>query len=503
MLKIINITKAFIVFIFGTITLCDSEYLVYKTISGNLVPITDIKEHKQIYDILMTYQFPMNANPALKLEERLTQEDLKLMAADEQLFLESYLQRTISKDLRLLWVPRILYEHFVINYFFKNLKREDVHNLFGQLCAFRYDFMEDSNLSFIRKILNFFTRLPFGKGERKGQSRFVALLQTCARRTLINILSFYMMIKGISFLHAGYPLEVDPSCKPSLDEYELASDELNRRDLFVNTDFLISRELFNFLTQADYKFHESDKCLLPEQSLRAVKFLADELSEFSITLTEEDKALVPRLGQPAFNNCNKYGTVGDFISFVQSVDMCLAPVFSKILEIEFQAHKDNCFILYRGTDGFEGSLDSPVRIREGHNSPTWLSYGSGIYSSALADRGACAANYAIECKFFYALLIDKSIYRRHILIAPDLNLFHIHPYSTLISLFGNGNFCHPRAKSFVPVDDSQNIEVLCARFLRPPMFLKLFSLNKTPDELDARFLDYCSSHAKVILAKTG
>lgn len=55
-----------LIFVLSLFTFCNAEYVVYKIIDGRSVVLTDEREYKQIYDVLMTYQFPMNTNLSFK-----------------------------------------------------------------------------------------------------------------------------------------------------------------------------------------------------------------------------------------------------------------------------------------------------------------------------------------------------------------------------------------------------------------------------------------------------
>ena len=475
---------------------CKAEYISYKLVDGQAVAIANEVEHKKIYDILMTYQFPMNTNLSLKLEEKLTNYEMELLNSDEQAFLEYFIQKNVDKNIHLLWIPNILFEHFTINYILQNNKIDGVKNLFEKLRSFRYEFFSDEKL---KLIVNLF-KSSLCLLEKKEDNDF-----DCSKIIEnLNPVLDEMKKQEISFLHGGYPFESDPVCMKSIGDYYVSSKNLNDKDLFVQTNYLINKELFNFLIQNNYIFEESEKFVSNKLSFNYLNLLINDLSKFIPETTIEDELEAKYWQENAFNDFDndKYRSVKDRVEFITNVDKHLIPVLSKILSIEFEAYKNNSFILYRGTNGFEDKLDSPVDSIDKNISPEFLSYGSGIYSASMSDKGASPAYYVNDYKFFYALLINKSEYKKNNLSNPDLNIVHIHPYNTIVSLFGLGNWCHPRAKSFVPKETSFNpIKSIISKLITPPIFWNLFTLDIEAKDIARRFSDYYDDNVRFILRK--
>jgi hypothetical protein len=392
-------------FYFISPIVCNAEYIVYKLVDEQPTTIIDEKEHKKIYDSLMTLQFPMNSNPSLKLEEKLTSDQIKLLNADEQAFIESYLQKNIDHNIYLLWIPQTLFELFAINHFLQHNFKE-----YGWPIKKKLDYYDSNQDTFYKR-------------------------------------------------------------------YFVLAHEINTMNMVSKAHFLINKDLFLCLTQHAYKFNKDKKYIT---------------KEFSLDLLNKLKTLIEALTNPT---CTKEGTFHPSIEYVDLIKLVnKMPIFSKVLEAEFTAYYTNFFVIYRGTNGFDNRLDSPVKNENGKFIPLYLSYGSGLYASSLADAYTCPAAYATGTNYFYALLINKADYQYNSITLPDKNLVHLPPFNSIVTLFIGGMHCHPRAKSFFNIEGDYNPY--------DPNFIKFFlSTALNTQTCEAQFLNYCKTHVHMIISK--
>lgn len=167
------------------------------------------------------------------------------------------------------------------------------------------------------------------------------------------------------------------------------------------------------------------------------------------------------------NNLAIPSTVNDSIKIVNTIDFWqllrvssggfykgsgsknyLNPVdMKRAIEIEYEAHSKNKFVLYRGANVLDDekdpltSADNPISKRLNRS----ISFGSTLLGGIFSDVGACAYCYMSEFEqrpVGYALLIDKKEYAQGKLS----NMFYIPPLITLLDLLAKGEFFHSRAK---------------------------------------------------------
>jgi hypothetical protein len=130
-----KITKLFAFLLtFSFVGMASAEYVAYQLgEKGGALPITDEKEHKQIFDILMTYQFPMRTNPYLKT--KISEKDQKLIKQMNELdFLEYKIHElTGNKNFRLIFVPKTIYEGFFLLQFLDRSADLWIEELVGEI----------------------------------------------------------------------------------------------------------------------------------------------------------------------------------------------------------------------------------------------------------------------------------------------------------------------------------------------------------------------------------
>ena len=104
-----NLRTIFLTILFGICsTVGQAEYIVYQDIGGECCELSE-ELHTKVFDVLMTYQFPMSARPQLNLREKLSSEELDYLCRDERSFIEEKAQN-IEPSLRVQFIPTALYE---------------------------------------------------------------------------------------------------------------------------------------------------------------------------------------------------------------------------------------------------------------------------------------------------------------------------------------------------------------------------------------------------------
>jgi len=309
---------------------------------------------------------------------------------------------------------------------------------------------------------------------------------------------------GIPFVYYGFPVEYDPMCKSTREEYFIACDNLNKLEIFRMTHFIINKIFPDFLSEYGYSICESEKNIPIDVAIKIYKYLATPFVELfceaDVNCSEcEDE-----------NNKKDSDELSDLISdekrmyFVGQVDETVEQFVKRIFEIEYRAKSIGNFVLFRGTDGINDMCDSPVKILpdfcKSNEIPKALplSYGASVYSSILADVQAGPIFYLeFGCGIFYALLVDKNLYRKNILSNPDLNLMHIHPYTSIVYLFCKGKHSHPYVKSFLNKSEGNQVSMLSFS----PMFFTLFGIDRSPDECKRLFDDLLLKNVVIIKSK--
>lgn len=137
------------------------------------------------------------------------------------------------------------------------------------------------------------------------------------------------------------------------------------------------------------------------------------------------------------------------------------PIVERSLLLEQQAHKKNQFLLFRGTNGFQDRIDMIVPDK----SNGW-SYAYSLFAGSLFDRfvypvPARTLDYMVSDKIGYVVSVNiadifgKSSFFSHELPLSGLlnSAFYLPILITLQSVFGTGEYFHPRLKrisSFMP-----------------------------------------------------
>jgi hypothetical protein len=114
----------------------------------------------------------------------------------------------------------------------------------------------------------------------------------------------------------------------------------------------------------------------------------------------------------------------------------------KALIYDYEAYATGCHVLYRGTSGHDSSI---TRTKRSDSVPHSLSFGQTLFGGYYRDWTACTFFIIQECiSASYSLFVNKYEYYK-----KTNNLFFLPPTNTLASLFGKGEFFHPRTKVFL------------------------------------------------------
>ena len=121
------------------------------------------------------------------------------------------------------------------------------------------------------------------------------------------------------------------------------------------------------------------------------------------------------------------------------IDKINIETIKQAIELEYIAHTQNKFILWRAIDVPDFFVCHPS-VRYFNRS---ISFGSSLLGGILFDSTACPYFYTVHYSHnLYALMLHKKTY-----ISGQLgNWFFIPPLISLIDLIGKGEFFHPRSK---------------------------------------------------------
>lgn len=133
------------------------------------------------------------------------------------------------------------------------------------------------------------------------------------------------------------------------------------------------------------------------------------------------------------------------------VSDCLS-VIQRYLGYEQEALKNNQFILVRGTNGQSLEGWDMVDYRLGKTVLNGISYGYSLFAGTVFDRKifpspARAIDYIVTFKIGYVLLIDiADVFKVKFFMIEDIlgkQLFVLSPLTSVLGLFGKGEFFHP------------------------------------------------------------
>jgi hypothetical protein len=241
--------------------------------------------------------------------------------------------------------------------------------------------------------------------------------------------------------------------------------ETNKNNLEDATGGLLSyqvgRSYSGYAVSESYK-HAEDVHLLKE--LKECHFIFNNyvvhfLKERGVILSEaipahiltnilSDSSVLHAVNQ--FFNRNFMDRVTNF--FFNKVQN-LARDIERVILQEQEAHNNNKFLLYRGTntiEKYQGHIQS-------------LSFGSSLFSGCFFEQGATAGYglffikgatpylYWLQCNYGYVLPVDKKDYR----LGNPENLFYIPPIMTIVGMLGQGEFFHPRSKVLIDSNNSR------------------------------------------------
>lgn len=178
------------------------------------------------------------------------------------------------------------------------------------------------------------------------------------------------------------------------------------------------------------------------------------------------------------------------------------------------------YMLYRGTNGVEGKLDSTIAVEKSESSvydddffvpvepvrySKSLSYGNGVFEGIFLDGGACAFSYMSNsygraCKIAYAVNVKKIDF---ILGGGAFFLFFIPALSTIAGICLRGETFHARSK-MTNVEGVKKLR-LCGFDALPDLPERFFQAHESfdMDVLEAVFQNYIYHNSIIIKNNSG
>jgi|GEM_PF-4242651 len=425
----INLKVGFFALIFNifALSLCQSagmDYLIYK---NNLEPV-DQAEHAAAYDIISRYQFPACLEHEEEFKRELgSPEALRDYASNEHAWLEKKIQET-SPDIKLLPIPTTMYELLWLNIY----ARKNAH--LNEFMDQRNEFLHSKREALVQK----------------NEENLIELMRERAELCDLSVLSFFMPrreddirwngFKRIKYLfHFYLNLEMLNYLREKLGQ-------MVHED--AGLDGLDSREYSQMIRQHSHALMDS------------------VINEFNSFFINQDNPSLEPDWNALFDNyktqflCKFFSQVGRVL-FIDEADKAL---LNKSVDVEYEGYDNGCFVLYRGSDGYEERLDKIIkrRPRGGMSSKEGdrmdLSYGNSLFSGMISDRDASAfycMNFRVpepnswsprlrpsKRVYAYCILMNKFDYFQS--TSTERRLFCISPWSTFEGLWACGEVFHSR-----------------------------------------------------------
>jgi hypothetical protein len=499
-----NFSFLFYLILLFTTNILHGEYLVYEQKNGSpSIPIE--KQYKKIFNILMTYKFPMRTNPYI--ENTITNQDkLLLQKLSEKDFLEQKIQKTIDPNLRVIFVPKTIYELFFFTQFLdrsKDLwvddliekvaillkvnKKTEAHKILQEKAIFT-----EKEIGNLIKDINSNKEIFIKRNKQKESflqkptpNQVYALskgVNLNGGDELIKIIKKYF-IKKIPFLSFYGEFHQNIINKDerdyyhqlfanTLDKYGKIIDQINRKRFIYKACFLINEKLLNFLHNKKLLSKIDQNFLLTKSNATKTLGLFQEIFTNFYTnpsyMMSYHNNQIGEDGYGSWDGIARSMYAGKFPTNHSKIKFTIPPrskkpkvkdeknvqnVLQKAISIEYEAQKTENFVLYRGkkTSKVNGHnlIDWPLRD---HNIRL-RSLGNSLYAGIFKDgtplsshgQSAVALHFITAKPLFniaYALFISKKDKN-----SWD-NLFYTPPFNTLAGLAGVGEMFHTKSKSY-------------------------------------------------------
>jgi hypothetical protein len=372
-------------FLFSLFLFCSTnlraDLFVCKLQNGELLPLTSRSRHRKVYDLLMKHSFPMNSNPSLKIDKKLLAE----LYEDEAGTIERLLRKKVDKNLRVLFVPSVLSELFVMRYYLdRSLGSESLDT--PHALSHSGSFYTDSGQSVDR--IKFYDRTE-------------KLLQ---KRSSTNVWKFFdkanrdKNLRDVHFLvNRGLLLYLYSAISFSGDAAKLSVDAaMGVLDMF-NRDFEQLR--------ANYWSTESPVERSVDEELLRLKVCSKDDHEIFRKAIELEYKAHARNSIVLYRGCRPIDTSGESKGDV---------LLDSVLEHD------------KSEDLYEHSV----------------SYGMTLFSGFFNDLSACAYYYMRQEGLGYGVLVEKKEWR----FGKLSDLFYIPSLGGLTMLYASGDAFHPRTK---------------------------------------------------------
>ncbi|MCL4361707.1 hypothetical protein M1446_05130 [Candidatus Dependentiae bacterium] len=398
--------KFFFVLIVSISTI-HTEYIVFKHTGTEILPITDLQEHSDIYTILQTYQWPILLRAANQLDKKALAELSKFGSeAAEEKFLRKKIKE-LSPEYEIAFIPTIIYEALIISL------QESRH-------ALAYCPIED--IIYISRTLSRCSLLA-------GMDQQIAQIVKNPTRTVQDIYDYYNTFNVktyISQLHMiiNYTLLKFLFLTTSLSRTGKVQDEI---DTNINAIFQAVVDSKPTPWQVRYLYNDNarKKFISLEYEARkknfGILYRGGKAREIYIIGTKKTETPIE----------------GSFLATKRpkSVPPRPAPIYPQ-LEIEYRTKSES------------------TKVRDWNLPLNSVSYGNSIFAGFFCDsdsttvtgKGACACDFLnFPDLIGYALFINKEKY-----ISGKLDFLFIPSLNTITSMMASGEFFHARTKAFVP-----------------------------------------------------
>lgn len=186
-----------------------------------------------------------------------------------------------------------------------------------------------------------------------------------------------------------------------------------------------------------------------------------------------------------------------------------------VIDLEYQARKENKGILFRGTSFLDVSIrhsdnkskkkkilgscfmqygDLLHGVKRSYWNPYSISFGNSLFAGIFRDTGACAYYYLVTCaRSGYALFINKKDYYEHYCN----NLFFIAPLNSVAALWEKGEYFHSRSKAAIlKKSGARSVQGIAGSYFNDATGLLL--ITRDPLKHEALFGNFLAKNGHII-----
>ena len=389
-----------------------AEYIIFKNISGIPTPITDAAEYDTLYNLLMTYQWPMVIGNKHKIPIGELRELTSFDSPAEEIFLRKKL-KTVSLDYEIVYIPTILYELFSIR-LFDRTKPEPLVKL-RKLLANNLELSITSH-----QIITLVSNLATPKQE---------------------LYDLYLTRNSLDLVKQAHQT-VNNEMLNFLIQNKLNLDDPSH--FFANNAvFLIGDAARNFSDRRELSMNITNLFFNPAK----LKTFVD----FEVHMHQNNHGFLYRGGRSrTIYAIGKRESVKPIeLYFMASRDLP-QPTFYRLKQLYESSAKSPFKIQFTyEKELIQGSSVEGLPVDPSIIPLASVSYGNSLmggYYNDAGKMGACAADYMYNPeRLGYALRIEKI----SSLLKSDKPLFHYSLFNTIFSLFARGEFFHSRTISYV------------------------------------------------------